>query len=64
MRPIVNGEDPADVGKSPDMLKSRPKCQIEADRSGDVQTDGELEDVPHVSEHRWQQSGIENDLRC
>jgi len=46
------------------MLKTRRKSDVAADRSGNVRTNGGLADVPHASEHRWQQSGMKIPLRC
>jgi len=54
-----------DLGrKDVPMTETRRKSDVAADRSGNVRTNGELADVPHASEHRWQQAGMKCDLRC
>jgi len=54
-----------DLGrKDAPMIKTRRKSDVAADRSGNIRTNGELADVPHASEHRWQQAGMKTDLRC
>jgi len=46
------------------MIQTRRKSDVAADQSGNVRTNGELEDVPHVSDHRRQQSGMKTELPC
>jgi len=46
------------------MIKTRHKSDVAADRSGNVRTNDELADVPHVTKHRWQQSGMKCDFQC
>jgi len=50
--------------KDAPMIQSRRKRDVAADRTGNVQTNGELADMPRASEHRWQQSGMKYDLQC